>query len=219
MYPLLVLYVSWAQPIAHYVASRLRPIPTLNHSPTDQVLFMLGASVLDQRTRYTTEVPQWAQPGALGFPLRRQMLFMARTQLALLRPWHVVPGRTAYTRVQCVHTIFTSATLSCLGSLLFSQGQQCSVLATCALPEPCARSRKCCLLYSRVRHCAPRDIQILPRSSRRSRAAFPRYSQGSSSSPLATSVQSDVTIGSRKSASNYFSLQAWPLRHQSASES
>ena len=96
----------------------------------DQVLFMLGASVLDQRTRYTTEVPQWAQPGALGFPLWRQILFMARTQLALLRPWHVVPGRTAYTRVQCVHMIFTSATLNCLGSLLFSQGQQCSVLAT-----------------------------------------------------------------------------------------
>ena len=36
-------------------------------------------------------------------------------------------------QVQSVHTIFTSATLSCLGSLLFSQGQQCSVLATCAL--------------------------------------------------------------------------------------
>ena len=42
----------------------------------------------------------------------------------------MVPDRTAYTTVQSVHTCFVSATLSCVGSLLFSQGQQCSVLGT-----------------------------------------------------------------------------------------
>ena len=80
--------------------------------PTDEVLLwmypmlvlyiglMCTAWTLDQRTRYTTTVPHWAQAGALGFPLWRQFLFHARTQMVLLRPFHVVPDRTAYTTVR-----------------------------------------------------------------------------------------------------------------------
>ena len=52
-----------------------------------------------------------------------------RTQLQLLRPLHVSPGRTAYTRVQSVHAVFVSMMLNCVGSLLFLQTQQCSALA------------------------------------------------------------------------------------------
>ena len=123
------------------------------------VVLMGAAWAFDQGTRYTTAVPHWAQAGARGFPLWRQFAFHARTQLMLLRPFHVMyatlgsnprradprqtgllltrvrlaldrPDRTAYTTVQSVHTCFVSATLNCLGSLLFSQGQQCSALAT-----------------------------------------------------------------------------------------
>ena len=36
---------------------------------------------------------------------------MGRTQLSLLRPLHVSPGRTAYTRVQSVHSVLVAAML------------------------------------------------------------------------------------------------------------
>ena len=72
MYPMLVLYIG----------------------------LMCTAWALDQRTRYTTSVPHWAQQGALGFTLWRQFLFHARTQMVLLRPFHVVADRTAYTTVR-----------------------------------------------------------------------------------------------------------------------
>ena len=96
------------------------------------VVLTCGAWVLDQRTCYTTAVPRWAEPGSQGFPLWRQTVYFARTQLQLLRPMHVVPGRTAYTRLQCVHSVAVAAALNCVGSLLFIQTQQCSVLATYA---------------------------------------------------------------------------------------
>ena len=57
---------------------------------------------------------------------------MARTQMSILRPLHVSPGRTAYTRVQSVHSVFVAVMLNCVGSLLFLQTQQCSALAGCA---------------------------------------------------------------------------------------
>ena len=101
-------------------------------------LLACAAWVLDQRTCYTTAVPHWADPGSQGFPLWRQANYFARTQLQLLRPMHVMPGRTSYTRLQCVHSIALTAVLNCIGSLLFIQSQQCSVLATCA-PPPCRR--------------------------------------------------------------------------------
>ena len=61
---------------------------------------------------------------------------MGRTQMSVLRPLHVSPGRTAYTRVQSVHSIFVAVMLNGVGSLLFLQTQQCSALAGCALHAP-----------------------------------------------------------------------------------
>ena len=58
-------------------------------------------------------------------------------------------------QVQSVHTVFTSATLSCLGSLLFSQGQQCSVLATCALRSIAPLRPSIYTHASRLPHCLP----------------------------------------------------------------
>ena len=81
------------------------------------VVLMFTAWTLDQRTRYTTTVPHWAQPGTLGFPLWRQFLYHARTQMVLLRPFHVVPDRTAYTTVRASsaihHSLFTHACSPC----------------------------------------------------------------------------------------------------------
>ena len=63
-------------------------------------LLMGCAWVVDQRTLYTTEVPDWAAAGNRGFPLWRQLSYTARTRGMLLRPWHVVPGLTVYTQVE-----------------------------------------------------------------------------------------------------------------------
>ena len=68
-------------------------------------------------------------------------------------------------QVQSVHTVFTSATLSCLGSLLFSQGQQCSVLATCALRSIAPLRPSTYMPFARVpAHCLP--CPLLTRVSR-----------------------------------------------------
>jgi len=108
---------------------RLRPyavlLPALLYA-----LVMGGAWLLDQRTLYTTATPAWAQPGARGFPLRRQLMYTVRTRGTLLRPWHVVPGRTIYTRVQLAHSLMVSLVLIFVGSVLFLQAQQCSALST-----------------------------------------------------------------------------------------
>ena len=76
------------------------------------VVFMLAAWVLDRRECFTTLVPYWAEPGTLGFPLWRQWLYCARTQLSLLRPLHVVPGRTAYTHLQVSKSVSKQVSLS-----------------------------------------------------------------------------------------------------------
>ena len=47
------------------------------------------------------------------------MIYVARTQMSILRPLHVSPGRTAYTRVQSMHSVFVAVMLNCVGSLLF----------------------------------------------------------------------------------------------------
>ena len=66
-------------------------------------------------------------------------------------------------QVQSVHTVFTSATLSCLGSLLFSQGQQCSVLATCALRSIAPLRPSTYMPFARVpAHCLPCPLLTLP---------------------------------------------------------
>ena len=92
-------------------------------------LLMGVAHAVDRRTLYTTEVPAWAVPGAVGFPFWRQLAYTARTQHLLLRLWHVVPGRTGYSRAQLVHVLATATTLNCVGAVLFLQAQQCSTLA------------------------------------------------------------------------------------------
>ena len=61
------------------------------------VFMMCGAWVLDQRECYSAVVPHWAVPGETGFPLWRQMIYMGRTQLSLLRPLHVSPGALTLT--------------------------------------------------------------------------------------------------------------------------
>ena len=76
----------------------------------------------DQAELYSTAVPRWAAVvsygeaedamarhmqgrlgEAAGFPLWRQLLYTARTRHSLLRLFHVVPDRTAYTRLQLTH--------------------------------------------------------------------------------------------------------------------
>ena len=77
----------------------------LSSKPEMLVALVSGAWLLDQRTLYTTATPAWAQPGAKGFSLWRQLMYTVRTRGTLLRPWHVVPGRTIYTRVQLAHSL------------------------------------------------------------------------------------------------------------------
>ena len=74
-------------------------------------------------------------------------------------------------QVQSVHTVFTSATLSCLGSLLFSQGQQCSVLATCALRSIAPLRPSIYTHPSRLPHCLP--AHCLPAHCSQGSASFP----------------------------------------------
>ena len=85
------------------------------------LLLMGCAWVVDQRTLYTTEVPRWAAADARGFPIRRQLEFTARTRGMLLRPWHVVPGLTVYTRLQLAHALCVALVCTFVGAVLFLQ--------------------------------------------------------------------------------------------------
>ena len=47
-----------------------------------------------------------------------------------MRLWHVLPGRTVYTRLQLVVSLCASLLLNFVSAILFLQTQQCSALAT-----------------------------------------------------------------------------------------